>query len=78
MSSRRFHIIDSQVGKFDGLIKNKNKEIVGYAYNQPAPNGTYIDCSLDGYWLVSDEDYKIIKKYKNEKIQHNNTEDLSA
>ena len=68
MASRKFYIIDNTEGQSDGVIKNKNKEVVGYAYNQPAPIGSYIECGLDGYWIVSDEDYKLLKQKKNEKI----------
>ena len=68
MASRKFYIIDNTQGESDGVIKNKNKEVVGYAYNQPAPVGSYIECSLDGHWIVTDEDYKLLNKYKkNEK-----------
>jgi len=62
MSSRKFYIIDNTQGESDGVIKNKDKEVIGYAYNQPAPNGTYIECSLDGHWIISSEDYKVLKQ----------------
>ena len=69
MSSRKFYIIDNPQGQSDGVIKNKNKELLGYAYDQPAPVGSYIECSLDGYWIVSDEDYKKLKKIKKNNVK---------
>ena len=43
---------------------DREKNTIGDAYNQEAPNGTFINCSLKGYWIISDEEYKQLKGFK--------------
>lgn len=64
MASQKFYIIDNPDGTSDGIIKDREKNQIGLAYQQEAPVGHYISCSLDGYWIVTDEDYKLIKQLK--------------
>lgn len=66
MASQKFYIIDNPEGNSDGVIKDRNKDVVGYAYNQPAPVGSFINCSLDGHWIITDEELKEYKQLKNE------------
>jgi len=64
MASQKFAIIDNPNGDSDGIIKGRDKQVIGRAWNQDAPNGKFINCTLQDYWIVSEEDYKLIKEYK--------------
>ena len=66
MASAKFCIIDNPNGQSDGVIKDREKNVIGNAYNQTAPVGTFINCSLDGYWVITDEEYKEFNKLKKE------------
>jgi hypothetical protein len=60
-ATSKFFIVDNPDGLSDGLIKSRNKETIGIANNYDAPDGMYIKCSLNKYWIISDEDYKKLK-----------------
>ena len=64
MASQRFFIIDDAQGSADGLIQNTEKSNVGIAYNQGAPNGTFINCYLKEAWIITNEEYKEYKELK--------------
>lgn len=71
MATSKFFIVDNPEDGSDGVIQSRTKDIVGLAWNKPAPDGGYIKCSLDGYWLVSEEDYKKLSKLKKHEIKNN-------
>ncbi len=64
MATTRFYIIDNNEPNSDGVIKDREKNQIGLAWIQDAPNGKFINCTLQDYWIVSEEDYKLIKEYK--------------
>jgi hypothetical protein len=64
MSTTKFYIVDDPNQPLAGIIKDREKNPIGRAYQQEAPEGHFINCSLDGYWIVSDEDYKKLKQIK--------------
>jgi hypothetical protein len=68
MSTQKFYIIDSHNEDSDGIIKDREKNEIGRAWNQLAPEGTFINCSLNGYWIISEEDYKLLKQVKKENL----------
>jgi hypothetical protein len=67
MASQKFFIIDNPNGDSDGIIQGRDKINIGRAWNQDAPDGKFINCTLQDYWIVSEEDYK---EYKQLKKQH--------
>lgn len=67
MATSKFYIIDNPEGNSDGLIQTREKENVGYAYNQEAPVGMFINCSLENHWIITDEEYKLLKELKKQK-----------
>lgn len=64
MATQKFFIIDNTDGTSDGVIKDREKNEIGLAWQEEAPVGHYINCSLNGYWIISDEDYKKLKELK--------------
>jgi hypothetical protein len=64
MATQKFAIIDNHEPNSDGIITDREKNHIGLAWQELAPNGHFINCSLDGYWIVSDEDYKKLKQIK--------------
>jgi hypothetical protein len=64
MATQKFHIINHNENGSDGVIKDKKKNKIGLVWLQDAPNGKFINCTLQDYWIVSEEDYKLIKEYK--------------
>ena len=62
MATRKFFIIDNPNGGSDGVIQTREKENVGFAYNNEAPNGMYISCSLETHWIITNEEYKQLKQ----------------
>ncbi len=64
MASQKFFIIDNPNEDSDGIIQGRDKENIGRVWNQDAPDGKFINCTLEGYWIVSEKDYKLIKEYK--------------
>jgi len=71
MASQKFYVIDNHENNSDGIIKDREKNKIGLAWIQDAPDGHFINCSLDGYWIISEEDYKEYKTLK--KNEKNNT-----
>ena len=64
MATQKFHIIDNPEDFSDGIISDREKNKIGLAYQNEAPNGFYISGELDGYWIIGDEDYKKLKELK--------------
>jgi hypothetical protein len=64
MATKGFYIVDTNDGISDGVIYDREKNVVGRAWQQEAPVGNYISGKLDGYWIISDEDYKKLKQTK--------------
>ena len=71
MATQKFHIITNPSGESDGIIQLRTKENVGFAfheignaYNQDAPDGTFINCSMQDHWIINEEDYKLLKQTK--------------
>jgi len=65
MATQGFFITDTDDGISDGLIKDKDKNLIGRAWQQEAPVGHFINGKLEGYWIITNEEYKILKQ-KNE------------
>lgn len=70
MSTSKFYIIDNANGDSDGIIQDREKRNIGRAWNQLAPNGTFINCTLEDYVIISKEEYKQLKQ--NGKTENNN------
>lgn len=66
MATTKLFIIDTKDGISDGLAQTPDKKNIGRAYQQEAPDGYFITIKLEDHWIVTDEDYKLIRKYKNE------------
>ena len=64
MATQGFFIIDNPDKTSDGVIKSKDKEVLGLAWQQEAPVGNFITGKLDGYWIITDEEYKQLKNGK--------------
>ena len=64
MATSKFYIIDNPNGQSDGIVQTREKENIGFAYNQEAPVGTFINCSLDNHWIITDDEYKLLKEIK--------------
>lgn len=64
MATQGFFIIDTDDGISDGLIKDKDKNIIGRAWQQEAPVGHFINGKLDGYWIITNDEYKQLKKHE--------------
>ena len=61
--------MDNPSSASDGIIKVDRGE-AGLVWNQKAPDDSdYISGKLTNHWIITDEDYKLLNKYKkNEKI----------
>lgn len=67
MATQKIHIIDSHAESYDGLVQTPTKENIGIAFQNDAPDGHFITCQLENYWIITDEDYKLLRKIKNAK-----------
>lgn len=67
MASQKFHIIDTENEMVDGVITSPDKKKLGVTWINDGPYGNFITGQLDGYWIITDEDYKLLKKIKNGK-----------
>lgn len=66
MATSKLHIIDTHDGISDGIAQTPDKRNIGRAYQNEAPVGYFITVQLDGHWIVTDEDYKLLSKIKRE------------
>lgn len=64
MATRKFHIVDTEEEIADGIVKSVNKETIGLAWQNEAPVGYFITVQLDGYVIIKDEEYKLLKNKK--------------
>ena len=64
MASQGFFIIDNKDNISDGIIRDREKNNIGLAWQHEAPVGHYISGKLDGYWIISEEDYQKLKEHK--------------
>lgn len=71
MATSKFFIVDNPEDDSDGLIQSREKEIVGRAWNKDGPTN-YIDATLEGYWIIPDEDYKLLREYKRNENKRTN------
>ena len=62
MATSKFFIIDNPNEDSDGIVQLRTKENVGRAWNQEAPNGMFINCTLENYVIISKEEYNELKK----------------
>lgn len=67
MATSKLFITDTSDGISDGIVKNPDKEEVGRAWQHEAPVGNYIVVKLNNFWVVSEEDHKLIRQKKNGK-----------
>lgn len=69
MATRKFHIVDTDDGISDGKISSPDKRPLGRAWQNDAPVGHFISGTLEGHWIITDEEYKLLSKNrKNGKI----------
>lgn len=69
MATQGFFITDNKDDISDGIISDREKNKIGLAWQHEAPVGHYISGKLDGYWIISDEDYKLLKEIKKQNEQ---------
>jgi hypothetical protein len=61
MATSKFFITDNPSEESDGIIKTADKETIGLAWQNEAPNGFYITGKLDGFVIISKEEYNKLK-----------------
>lgn len=66
MATSKLHIIDTPDGISDGIAQTPDKRNIGRAYQNEAPVGYFITVQLEGHWIVTDEEYKLLSKLKRE------------
>jgi hypothetical protein len=73
MATSRIHIIDTQDGISDGIVQTPDKRNIGRAWQNEAPVGHFITVSLEGHWIITEDEYKLLSKLKREnaKIKDN-------
>lgn len=69
MATQRFHITDTERDDADGIIQDREHNHIGLAWQNDAPDGHYITGQLEGYWIVSEEDYKLLKEAQKQGIK---------
>jgi hypothetical protein len=67
MATQGFFIIDNLEPPYNGIIKDKDKNILGKSWQEEAPVGHFINGKLEGYWIITNEEYKQLKKYEQER-----------
>jgi hypothetical protein len=73
MATSKIHIIDTHDGISDGIVQTPDKRNIGRAYQNEAPVGYFITVSLEGHWIITEDEYKLLSKLKREnaKIKDN-------
>ncbi len=74
MATQSFFVLNGQDAGCEAevILKDKNKEELGTGKKWTAPSGRkYIVVKLYKNWIISEEDYKLLKKYKNESKSNN-------
>lgn len=64
MATSKLHIIDSNEENIDGAVYTPDKRKVGVAWQNDAPTGYFITLQLDNHWVITDEEYKLLKQLK--------------
>lgn len=64
MASSKFFIVEKENCAFDAVIQSLDKKDIGIVIQCEAPVGHYLKCNLDKHWIVTDEEYKLIKQLK--------------
>jgi hypothetical protein len=64
MATRKFHITDSHDDMADGIISAPDKRSLGFAFQNDGPQAPYISGQLEGHWIITDEEYKLLNKIK--------------
>lgn len=68
MATQKFHIIDNKEDFSDGIIVGANKDKLGYAWQNEAPEGYFISGTLNDHWIITDEELKEYKQLKKEHV----------
>lgn len=64
MATTKIHIIDTEAESYDGLVQTPDKRNIGIAFQNEAPIGHFITVQLEDHWIITDEEYKLLNKYK--------------
>ena len=64
MATRKFFITDNHEPISDGVIKSHDKEKLGLAWQNEAPDGHFISGELKGHWIITDEENTLLKEAK--------------
>jgi len=72
MATSKIHIIDTNDGISDGIVQTPDKRNIGRAWQNEAPVGHFISVSLEGHWIITDEEYKLLGLAKKQNLQINN------
>lgn len=64
MASSKFFILEKEGSQYDAIIQSLDKQDIGTVTQHDAPVGNYLKCNLNGYWIISEEDYKKLKQIK--------------
>lgn len=73
MATKTFFIIKNNSDISDGIIQTLDKENIGNVWKHEAPIGHFFKAKMNKHYIISEEDYKLLNKYKkNEKILTNN------
>lgn len=64
MATRKFHIIDTENDQADGVIASPDKRRLGLSWINDGPYGNFISGQLDGHWIITDEEKKLLDEYK--------------
>lgn len=66
MATQKFFIIKNTSGTSDGIVQTLDKDNIGSVYKYEAPDGHFFKVSLEGHWVITDDDYKLLNKLKRE------------
>lgn len=64
MATSKLHIVDTNDGVSDGIASSPDKRTLGRAYQNDAPVGHFITVKLEGHWIITDDEYKLLNKAK--------------
>ena len=65
--TRSFHCVSNKDidSVADGTLRGKDKTILGVLYNKESPSGNkYLECKLEGFCIITNEEYKEYKQLK--------------
>jgi hypothetical protein len=64
MATQKIHVIDTELDTADGIVQTCDKRNIGLAWQNEAPDGHFITCQLEDHWIITDEEYKLLRKLK--------------